>query len=401
MTTVLAILSATVLVVGLLIAREIRRRNIHRWLGAAMAQPFASRRRDDEVTDLLLCIADHYEPRWGNASDAVAQSRVAAWTEGYAAALGAFRDSDGRSPRHTFFYPIDQYEAEHVEAIAELCRQGHGEIEIHLHHDNDTAENLSRTLVEFTELFALRHGVLGRWPDGRIAYGFVHGNWALDNSRPDGRWCGVPNELTILQRTGCYGDFTLPSAPDATQTRTVNRIYRAVGRPNCCKSHNRGVRVGSGGDTPGLMIIQGPLRLWWPRRSRTPRIENGCIQAGQVPSMARLEQWLRAGVHVPQRPDWRFVKLHTHGAVEANRQVLLGPSMQMLHRSLAERAQGDTRFRYHYVTAREMFNLALAAEAGWQGTVADALDFEICPPGSGELTTPLPSGLGTVRISAE
>ena len=30
------------------------------------------------------------------------------------------------------------------------------------------------------------------------AYAFVHGNWALDNSRPDGRWCGIDAELPRL-----------------------------------------------------------------------------------------------------------------------------------------------------------------------------------------------------------
>jgi hypothetical protein len=364
----------------------IRRRNLHTWLGAAIRQPLETRRhlrrvRAQRETHLLLCVADHFEPRWGGADDETARSRVAAWTEGYPAALGSFRDSDGRPPRHTFFYPIDEYDAEHVDAIADLCRQGFGEIEIHLHHDRDTASNLTRTLAAFTELFSGRHGLLGRWPDGRVAYGFVHGNWALDNARPDGRWCGVANELTVLRRTGCYADFTLPSAPDITQTRTVNQIYWARGRDGCCKSHDRGVRVGQGpAPEDGLMIVQGPLRLWWPKGSRMLRIENGCLQAGQGPSMARLEQWIRAGVHVPQRPDWTFVKLHTHGAIDANRRVLLGPSMARFHRELAALAEERSGFRYHYVTAREMYNLARAAEAGWTGNVANALEFEVSAP---------------------
>ena len=379
--------------------RAVRRRNVDRWLGAAILQPMRTHRLDPQaMTHVLLCVADHYEPRWAGADTDEARARVAAWTDGYEDALGAFRDSDGRPPRHTFFYPIDQYEPEHVDAIAGLCRRGYGEIEIHLHHDLDTAENLTRTLREFTELFALRHGALGRWPDGRPAYGFVHGNWASDNSRPDGRWCGVNDELSVLLRTGCYADFTLPSAPDATQTRIVNAIYRARGRAGCCKSHEHGMRVGHGtGTADGLMIVQGPLRWWWPRGSRTVRIENACIQAGQVPSMARLAQWLRAGVRVRSRPDWLFVKLHTHGAVEANREVLLGQAGRRFHAALAQKAQGDARFRYHYVTAREMYNLARAAECGWQGTVADALDFEVAPPPVGAFAD-VP---GVVRNSAE
>jgi hypothetical protein len=46
---------------------------------------------------------------------------------------------------------------------------------------------------------------------------------------------------------------------------------------------------------------------------------------------------------------------------------------------LAERAREDARFHVHYVTAREMYNLARAAEAGWDGTVEGARDFELMP----------------------
>ena len=80
---------------------------------------------------------------------------------------------------------------------------------------------------------------------------------------------------------------------------------------------------------------------------------------------------------VRTRPDWVFVKLHTHGAKEANADVLLGEPMARLHEELARRAAADPQFHFHYVTAREMYNLARAAEAGWAGSVADARDFEL------------------------
>jgi len=212
-------------------------------------------------------------------------------------------------------------------------------------------------------------------------YGFVHGNWALDNSRPDGRWCGVNNEIEVLRRTGCYADFTLPSAPDATQTRKINSIYYAVGKPGTCKSHDAGVEVGSApAPLDGLMLIQGPLLLARSSGHLLPRIENGCIQRTQPPTMARLDQWIKANVHVASRPDWLFVKLHTHGATEANRQILLGNAMLEFHRSLSQRASTDKQFCFHYVTAREMYNLAKAAEAGWKGPVESAKDFAVGPP---------------------
>jgi hypothetical protein len=330
---------------------------------------------------VLLCIADHYEPKCGRAGPAVARRRVERWVQEYHGLFGHFRDSDGRPPRHTFFYPIEEYEPEYVEALAGLCRAGFGEVEVHLHHDGDTEANLRRSLLEFKELLNRSHGLLARDPEtGEPVYAFVHGNWALDNSRPDGRWCGVNNELDVLRETGCYADFTLPSAPSPTQTRTINSIYFARDDPRRPKSHDLGLRVGTGPPpTDALMLVQGPLVLDWGRRKWgvLPRLENGCIQGSQPPSIDRMANWLRARVQVPGRPDWFFVKLHTHGADEVNQAVLLGEPMVRFHEALRHRAGRHDGFHFHYVTAREMYNLIAAAAAGWQGDVASARDFRL------------------------
>jgi hypothetical protein len=50
--------------------------------------------------------------------------------------------------------------------------------------------------------------------------------------------------------------------------------------------------------------------------------------------------------------------LHTHGASEYNMPVLLGEPMVKLHEGLRDRAERDSKFRYRYVTAREMAELA-------------------------------------------
>ena len=64
-----------------------------------------------------------------------------------------------------------------------------------------------------------------------------------------------------------------------------------------------------------------------------------------------------------------------HGAPEDAHDVLLGEPMIRFHEGLAERGRANPGFHYHYVTAREMYNLAKAAEAGYQGPVAGALDY--------------------------
>ncbi len=227
---------------------------------------------------------------------------------------------------------------------------------------------------------------------GQPAFGFIHGNWALDNSRPDGRWCGVNNELDVLREAGCYADFTFPSAPSPTQPWKVNSIYYAIDDPERPRSHDRGIDVGTAkAPAKGLMLIQGPLVLDWSRRrwGLLPRMENGCIQASQPPHIDRLGLWLKAKVQVSGRPDWFFVKLHAHGAHERSHEVLLGEPMVQFHRDLADRARRDPKFHYHYVTAREMYNLVKAAEEGWKGSVADALDYQLLWDGSVPASRPL------------
>lgn len=359
-------------------AYAFRRKGLHRWLPGHLLDrdrsPVPGR-----PLHVLLAVCDHFEPDRDRVPADRAARRVGRWLDEYPKRFARFRDADGRPPQHSFFYPIDEYRAEYVDVVAGLCRRGFGEVEIHLHHDRDTADNLRRTLVRFRDLFADRHGLLATdRTTGATGYAFIHGNWALDNARSDGRWCGVANELTVLKETGCYADFTLPSAPSETQTRTVNRIYWAAGRAGRCKSHDRGTPVGEGpAPADGLLMIQGPLALDWsrPKFGLLPRIENANLQRSQPPHPDRLARWLRCGVRTAGRPDWTFVKLHTHGAEEANADVLLGEPMERLHAHLAERAAADPHFHFHYVTAREMANLALASLAPEPVSVAAGRDW--------------------------
>ncbi|HMF15229.1 MAG TPA: hypothetical protein VKE94_23100 [Gemmataceae bacterium] len=376
---------------------QLRKRHLDRWLGTYLLDVRKrSLPRQGEQVHLLLCIADHFEPFYGGVPRERALERVQNWVDTYPRRFTRFRDSDGQPPRHTFFYPAEQYDPEILDALAKLCASGYTEVEIHLHHDGDTAADLRRTLTEFKALLADRHGLLARDRcSGEVRYGFVHGDWALDNSRPDGQCCGVDNELEVLRQTGCYADFTLPSAPSPTQTRTINSIYYARGVPNRRKSHDRGVAAGSAAaPANALLLVQGPLLLDWRRRKwgLLPRLENGCLQGSQPPHVGRVASWLKARVQVPQRPDWYFVKLHAHGGPEDSHATLLGEPMVRFHTELADWATRNPEFHFHYVTARETCNLVHAAEAGWTGSVAEARDYRflasLSPPARSEVESP-------------
>jgi hypothetical protein len=317
------------------------------------------------IRHVLLCVCDHFEPFHGTDKTG-ALARMAIWRREFPKLADEFRDADGQPPRQTFFYPIEQYDADVISELSALCKETRCETEIHLHHDNDSAENLRRVIELGKENFA-RHGLLSRDESGALRYGFVHGNWALDNSHPQGRHCGVRNELAILRGTGCYADFTMPSAPSSTQTRTINSLYYAAGT-SAPKSHDRGVPARVGAKASGdLLLVQGPLGLNWRRRKFgvLPRIENADLTAANPPTSARLQVWLRMNIHVVDRDEWIFVKLHTHGGIERNSAMLLGEPMKHFHRQLASVAGGDLRF--HYVSAREMVNILHAAEEGHAG----------------------------------
>jgi hypothetical protein len=386
--------------------RALRRRGFGAWALPWLAQTWKKKTpRRGEPVHLLLCIADHFEPQHGSVAPEVAARRVQRWLEEYPRLFGSFRDTDDRPPRHTFFYPVEMYDPGEVDALAGLCRAGYGEVEVHLHHDGDTANSLREQLNRAKHTLADRHGLLAVDPQtGELAYGFVHGDWALNNCHPHGRYCGVDNELAVLRETGCYADFTMPSAPHLTQIRKINSIYHATSDPIRPRSLEAGVDAGTApAPPPSLLLIQGPLVPNWtrPKWGFIPRLENGCLQGSQPPDPERIDLWLRARVQVPTRPDWFFVKLHTHGGVEWNQKVLLGEPMVRLHRALAERAAADPNFHFHYVTAREMYNLVRAAEDGWQGSVDEARDYHLVALSASRAANARPFGTVTYSTATE
>jgi hypothetical protein len=318
---------------------------------------------------------DHFEPFWKKPSRDEARRRVKEWKERLVGVVERFKDAEGRRPVHTFFYPEEEYDPDCLNSLSELQQKGVGDVEIHLHHDNDTRQGLEKKLIGFKTTLYKDHGFLRKDNrTGDIMYGFIHGNWALDNSREDGRCCGVNNELLILKETGCYADFTLPSAPSDTQTRKINSIYYAFDDPSKPKSHDSGLDVLVGGKQLGdLMIVQGPLALNWKRRKWgiLPKIENGEIGFNNPPSSERVDLWVNQRIHVKGRPEWLFVKVYTHGCQDGNKALLLNGGLEKLYTFLQDRYNDSVNYVLHYVSAWEMYNIIKAAEAGLEGNPGD------------------------------
>ena len=336
----------------------LRLRNMDTWFWSYLRWSWRKRPSARGVRHVYVCLADHYEPYWHKATEAQARARVERWLTDYPKCADRHTDSDGRHPQHTFFYPEEEYDPVIMRQLVDLCRRGYGDIEVHLHHDNDNAENLARVLQRFRDKLANDYGMLHRDPaTGAPLYAFIHGNWALDNSHPEGRWCGVDDELSILKATGCYADLTMPSAPSRTQTKKVNAIYFAQGRPGRRKSHDRGVDVAVGNwRDDALLMIQGPLTLNWRQRKwgLLPKLENAEISHNAPPSPARAALWEQCAIGVAGAPEHLFIKLHTHGTVDATSEMFFSGGFERLWGALEARFKRPG-YALHYVSAWEMY----------------------------------------------
>jgi hypothetical protein len=317
-----------------------------------------------------VAVTDHFEPLGMGASVETALGRVARWRDKWPRiADDAPRDASGQRPQYSFFYPQEEYRRDLLDGIAEMVRLGVGDVEVHLHHDNEQRDSFIRKVTEYCRRLTGDHGLL-RQQDGRTVFGFIHGNWALDNSRPDGKWCGLNGEIALLRDLGCYADFTMPSLPSATQGRVVNQIYwctnNADNRP---RSFDYGLEATVGGGRQGdLLMITGPLGLRFGGRL-LPRLETGEIAGYDLPTPSRVRQWFDLA---PTIGDDLFLKLYTHGAQERNLEPLLGGGLANLFRWLTEEA--DRRgVEIHWASAWQMYQAADALIYGRKPVPAQAV----------------------------
>ena len=359
-----------------------------RWLPSYFWQTI-SRHMPRGPVHLMIALADHFEPAIvpGNgcarASYADQTQRLETWCDRYPELVNKWRDHDGHTFKHTYFYPAEQYEAGLIDQLAEHCHAGWGEIEVHLHHGMntpDTAENTRRTLVGFRDTLARKHGALSYLDGaGSPLYAFVHGNFALANSSR-GFACGVDSEMQVLAETGCYADLTLPTGYfHPAQIRKINSLYEC-GLPLSQRApHRRGRDLRRGRPAEILPImVQGPLVLGLNSMSHSRRfcVENGALTGANPPSLFRLRLWKRAAVRVAARPDWLFIKLHCHSMDPTQHNAVLGDVMRGFLRELVEGANQRDEV-LHFVSAREMVNIIFAACDGREGNPGNYRDYRL------------------------
>jgi hypothetical protein len=341
-----------------------------------------------EKKHVIITVANHFEPGWtpkGGFLDKKTQlARLKEYRVRFMKEAGSVVDVDGTHFRHTNFYPAEQYDRDLLDIMSEMQAEGYGEVEVHMHHEGDgpdTPENVERTLVTFRDVLAERHSCLSRMDgNGMPMYAFVHGNLALANSC-GGKFCGVDNEMQILQETGCYADMTLPSAPDESQVSVLNQIYECGNPLDEAVPHRSGVRVKANGRKPTLpLIFTGPLMVNWLRRSGPwpfPGIDGGQLAANEPMDMARFRRWSAANVTVEGRSDWIFIKLYCHGFFDYDQKATIGDDAQRFFGELVEQSTKRAHHQIHFASAREAFNMVLAAIDGKGGNPNQYRDYRL------------------------
>lgn len=310
--------------------------------------------------DILFLFVDHFELN-GH------QDRLEAWTIRYPKLVARHKDSDGQCPKHSFFYAMDLMQEKELDQLMPLVEQGLGELELHWHHDHDTAESLFSKITHAMDTFH-QYGYMKPYIDSYAAsFGFIHGNWSLANSRGS-KFCGVDNEIELLKQLGCYADFTFPALFSSAQPRQVNQIYYCSTNWQQGYSTGRQASVGTAQGKNEFMIFQGPLTINWRdwRHKWHPTIEDGDINSNQTQGdPKRIDAWVRQAIHVAGRPEWQFVKVFCHGGQD--HLSVVGPETDKMFSYLEQQYNDGTKYRLHYVSAREAYNIVKAAEAGKTG----------------------------------
>jgi hypothetical protein len=149
------------------------------------------------------------------------------------------------------------------------------------------------------------------------------------------------------------------------------------------------------------MIFEGPL-VFAP--SLNPwrlflDLDDGNIHGSVPASPQRVDRWVAANIHVPERPDWIFVKVFAHGiSTKADEEAVVGPTFDAAL-SFLERRYNTGQYVLHYITSREGYNLVRAAAHGRTGEPEQYFDTPIPPyladgarrpPGSEAVTAGLP-----------
>ena len=309
------------------VLQRLQNKRLERWLGRWATQAVGQRLRrvaenrtlGSRPRHLLFAFCDHYEPLWGRrVGRDRRRARARAGIEGYPQLGAAVSRRRRPPPAPLVLLSRASSTARRTSTRSAVWRAaGFGEVELHLHHDGDTAERAARTLARVSRQRTRSTAIFRAARTAGCATPFIHGNWCLANARRDGRWCGVDDELRCCSRpaaTPTSRSRPRPTSPSpASSTRSTGRtaISVARGRTNEDVGPRRRAHARPHPDDRGPARADSARR--WARAcaSRTRRSPRTIRRRRSA-----LRTWVAQDIHVAGRPEWVFVKVHTHGAPE-------------------------------------------------------------------------------------
>ena len=128
MITIVMIVVGIVALLGWFVIREACRQHLFLWLPGYLQQRSCNKQAQETARKLgeihiLFCLVDHFEPVSQGTTQEEERVRMQTWLEEYPRLAKRHRDSAGRPPQHTWFYPIENYRSEYLDGLVDLCQQ--------------------------------------------------------------------------------------------------------------------------------------------------------------------------------------------------------------------------------------------------------------------------------------
>jgi hypothetical protein len=161
----------------------------------------------------------------------------------------------------------------------------------------------------------------------------------------------------------------------------LNAIYECGLPFDQAVPHRAGTPVKVGQKAEKLpLIFTGPLIFNWSRRIKglpVPRIDDGELAANQPMDLARLARWQKANISVLGRPEWVFIKLYCHGFFDYDQEACIGESARRFFSEIIENGVKTNSYDVYFASAREAFNMVLAAMDGNSGSPGQYRDYRL------------------------
>ncbi len=91
-----------------------------------------------------------------------------------------------------------------------------------------------------------------------------------------------------------------------------------------------------------------------------------------------MRLWIDQHIHVEGRPDVIFIKLYAHGAQDDTMESFFKQGeLDNLFTMLETFCNGNTNYKLHYTSSREMYNVVKGLEATPDADPASLLDYEL------------------------